>query len=274
VTPCPKQFTHGQVRRWRRVGGLVLAEVEYQPGQRLHRLQHAHARFMLVLRGSLVEQRADDNATHGPSSLLFRPGQEPHSYVVSDAGALCLVVDMDEAWLARAGQHAPVLSRSAEFRGGLLVHLAQRLHGEFQLRDEVSRLAIESLVLGLLAEASRRAAKAHAAGAPVWLLKARAFVDAHFAERLTIAAVALLVGVHPVHLARTFRRVYDTTFSGYVRDVRVAFACRELAGSAAPLSAIAAAAGFCDQSHFTRVFKRYTGQSPAEYRLAAARRSG
>jgi AraC family transcriptional regulator len=270
MTPCAKPFTHGAVRRWRRAGGLVLAEVDYAPGQRLHRLQHARARFMLVLRGALIEQRTDDNTTHGPSTLLFRRAQEPRSYAVSDAGATCLVVDMDDAWLARAGQHAPVLSRSADFRGGLLVHLARRLHGEFQLRDEVSRLAIESIALGLLAEASRRVARDAELAAPAWLLRARALVDAHFAERLTIAAVALIVGVHPVHLARTFRRMYDTTFSGYVREVRVAFACRELAGQA-PLSAIAAAAGFCDQSHFTRVFKQYTGQSPAEYRVAARR---
>jgi len=50
--------------------------------------------------------------------------------------------------------------------------------------------------------------------------------------------------------------------------VRIEFARRELAGSSASLSAIAAEAGFCDQSHFSRLFKQYTGVTPAEYRLA------
>ena len=59
-----------------------------------------------------------------------------------------------------------------------------------------------------------------------------------------------------------------TTFAGYVRHVRIEFARRELAASSASLSAIAAAAGFCDQSHFSRLFKRYTGLTPAEYRVA------
>ena len=120
----------------------------------------------------------------------------------------------------------------------------------------------------MLAEASRRAAKGAGRPAPAWLQQARALVEAHFAEPLTLAAVARRVGVHPVHLARTFRRVHQTTFAAYVRHVRIEFARRELAASIAPLGDIAAAAGFCDQSHFSRLFKRYTGLTPAEYRLA------
>jgi AraC family transcriptional regulator len=120
----------------------------------------------------------------------------------------------------------------------------------------------------VLAEASRRDAKGSERPAPGWLQQARALVDTHFARPLPLVEVAKHVGVHPVHLARTFRRVHRITFAGYVRHVRIEFARRELEASAAPLGDIAAAAGFCDQSHFSRLFKRYTGQTPAEYRLA------
>jgi AraC family transcriptional regulator len=106
---------------------------------------------------------------------------------------------------------------------------------------------------------------------PLWLVQARAFIDAHFAERLALATLAAAVGVHPVHLARTFRRVYRTTIGAYVREARVDFARRRLVATTAPIAAIAAEAGFCDQSHFCRQFKRQIGMSPAEYRAAAAR---
>ena len=263
----PKQFTHGDIVRWRKVGGLLLAEVAYEPGQHIHRHVHPHARFVLVLQGAITEIRGAESQTYGPSTLLFRSAAEPHSYVVSRAGAICLIVDVDDGWYARARQHAPVLAQSAGFRSGFVVHLAHRLYGEFRLRDEVSRLAIESIALGVLAEASRRVARAGERRMPQWLKRARALVERHFAEPLPLAAVAGQVGVHPVHLARTFRRCYDTTFASYVRHLRVEFARRELAGSAASLSDIAIAAGFCDQSHFTRLFKRHTGLTPAEYRL-------
>jgi AraC family transcriptional regulator len=264
----PQDFTHGEIVRWRRVGGLLLAEIAYAPGQRIHRHVHPHARFVLVLHGAITEIRGGETVTYGPSSLLFRSAHEPHSYATSPAGATCLVVDLDDGWYERARKHAPVLERSAAFRGGFVVHLAHRLHGEFRLRDEVSRLAIESIALGVVAEASRSAARAAERSTPTWLRRARAVIDARFTEPLPLATVAEFVGVHPVHLARTFRRFYHTTFAGHVRQLRVEFARRELAASAAPLSAIAAAAGFCDQSHFSRSFKRYTGLTPAEYRLA------
>src|SRR4030095_2085045 len=55
----PRNFTHGEILRWRRVGGLVLAEVKYEPGQRVHRHVHAHARFVLVLAGGLSDVPRD-----------------------------------------------------------------------------------------------------------------------------------------------------------------------------------------------------------------------
>jgi AraC family transcriptional regulator len=269
----PRNLTHGEIRRWRRVGGLVLAEVEYRASQRIPRHLHPHARFVLMLSGEITEVRGgrdagNESRTCRASTLLFRRADEPHAYVVSKAGATCLIVDMDEGWYERARQQAPVLAESAAFRNGFVVHLAHRLHGEFRLRDDVSRLAIESLALGMLAEASRRVAKTAGYTPPAWLQQARALVEQHYAQPLPLAAVAERVGVHPVHLARTFRRCYHTTFGTYVRQVRIEVARRELAASTAPLSAIALAAGFCDQSHFSRLFKQYTGRTPAEYRLA------
>jgi AraC family transcriptional regulator len=104
---------------------------------------------------------------------------------------------------------------------------------------------------------------------PLWLQLAMALIDERFREPLSLATVAKAVGVHPVHLARTFRRVHQTTFAAHVRQLRIDFARRQLVGSA-DLSDIAYASGFCDQSHFSRCFKRHTGLTPAEYRALAA----
>jgi len=262
----PRGFTTGEAICWRRIPGLVLAEVEYEAGERIHHESHSRARFLLVVRGGLMPAETRWAADERAATLFFQPAGERQSYTATRNGATCLILEMEDGWLARAREQAPVLTGATAFRGGLVLHLAHRLYGEFRLRDEVSRLAIESIALGVLAEASRRAAQEERDTAPAWLVRARAFVDRHFAERVLLATVAAMVGVHPVHLARSFRRTYNTTFSGYVRELRVDYARAQLVSTGASLGDIALASGFCDQSHFCRTFKRATGLSPAEYR--------
>ena len=75
-----------------------------------------------------------------------------------------------------------------------------------------------------------------------------------------------LAGVHPSHLAHTFRARLGTSVGEYVRRLRVEWAAERLGDSDAPISAIAIQAGFSDQSHLTREMVRRLGVSPARLR--------
>ena len=76
--------------------------------------------------------------------------------------------------------------------------------------------------------------------------------------------------MHPVHLAREFRRFQRCTIGEYIRQLRIERACRQLHASDEPLATIASAVGFSDQSHFSRTFKRLIGMTPAGYRATFA----
>jgi AraC family transcriptional regulator len=72
--------------------------------------------------------------------------------------------------------------------------------------------------------------------------------------------------VNPAHLCRTFRRYRRRTIGDYVIGLRVQFVCRKLLETRDSLTEIAVEAGFADQSHMTRIFKRVTGVPPGAYR--------
>ena len=99
---------------------------------------------------------------------------------------------------------------------------------------------------------SARVARGEAAGAS-WVFVARDLLRDRFSLSLTRSDIAAAVGVHPVQLARQFRRTFRCSAGEYVRRVRIDVAC-ELLRTSKPLSDIALGAGFSDQSHFSRVF--------------------
>jgi AraC family transcriptional regulator len=86
-----------------------------------------------------------------------------------------------------------------------------------------------------------------------------------FRESLRVRDLAQAAGIHPVHAARIFRRYSGRTPGEYLQHLRVQAACRMIAENNDPLSAVAAQAGFADQSHMNRTFKRIIGTTPGTF---------
>ena len=84
----------------------------------------------------------------------------------------------------------------------------------------------------------------------------------------SLGALAREVGVHPMHLAKGFRRHRGESVGQVLRRLRVEHASRLLARTSDPIVDVAASSGFADQAHLTRVFRRFTGVTPARFRAA------
>jgi AraC family transcriptional regulator len=246
------------------IEGFTFAESAYQPGARLPPHAHENAFFYLVLQGTCAEIYGTRQRVSGPSTLVFHPAGETHSDCWLEGGN-CFHVEVAPAMLERVRSCSPVLDHPAEFRGGLPVWITSRLYQELCRNDDLSPLAMEALALELLVEGSRCPAAPHRPP-PHWFLQVRELIHARFAESLSLHDLAAAGGVHPSHLARGFRQQCHCTIGDYVRQLRVDWSCRELSSTDTPLVQIALAAGFVDQSHFSRTFRRLTGMSPAAYR--------
>jgi AraC family transcriptional regulator len=253
----------GAVTQSRDVGGLLLSETWHLPHARIPPHAHQHAYLCLVREGNYTETYGDRTRTCRPLTLAYHPAEEVHSEQVRDAGVRSFIVELNAAWAERFDERAPALRNPADAHGGPTAFLALRLYREYRLMDAVSPLAIEGLVLEILAELARLATPPRV---PLWLAHARDLIHDRFHENLGLAEISVQVGVHPVYLATAFRRHFRQTMGEYQRQLRVEFACRRLAAGRTPLADIALAAGFADQSHFARVFKRQIGMTPGLYR--------
>jgi AraC-type DNA-binding domain-containing proteins len=102
------------------------------------------------------------------------------------------------------------------------------------------------------------------AASPQALRRVRDFLESHYSERVCLADLAVVAEMSAFHLIRQFRRYYGVAPYGYLELIRVERAKLMLRGGA-PISQVAFATGFSDQSHLTRQFKRVLGVTPGSY---------
>lgn len=95
------------------------------------------------------------------------------------------------------------------------------------------------------------------------------YLGAHFADPLTLDALAAEAAISKFHFVRLFRAKTGKTPHAYLFGLRIAAARRLLATSALPVADVARACGFASAAHFCTAFARAAGATPTAFRQAA-----
>jgi len=101
---------------------------------------------------------------------------------------------------------------------------------------------------------------------PALIRHAKHFIQTYLTEPLSTNVVAKHLHLSADHLSRAFKKTTGVTLKEYVNRARVQRVKQLLANPDARISEAASAAGFRDFAHFNHTFKRYTGQSPRQFR--------
>lgn len=262
----PSGRFYGDTVKAHEIEGFGLTETLYLPHFTIPRHSHERPYFGLILRGTYTENYGKKTRVCKPSMLVYHPSDEKHSQHFSRIGGRLFRIEMSPQRLERLNETVPTQNKSADFEGTFVCHLASRLYQEFCAMDEISPLVIEGLLLEIIGEVSRSSGRSSRHVLPKWLKQARVLIHERSVERLTLSQIAQTVGVHPVYLAREFRRHYRSTVGEYIRQLRIEIACREMIKPSASLAEIAVTCGFYDQSHFSKTFKRVMNTTPRGYR--------
>jgi len=102
---------------------------------------------------------------------------------------------------------------------------------------------------------------------PSWAKELKEIIQDQIDTSITLKQLSKDLDVNPAYLSREFSKYFDNlSFGDYIRKLRIEKAIDYLNNSAYTLTKIAYLTGFSDQSHFTRIFKKYMKVSPSEYR--------
>lgn len=102
---------------------------------------------------------------------------------------------------------------------------------------------------------------------PAWVTELKEIMQDHVDTNITLKQLSKDLDINPAYLSREFSKYFnDLSFGDYIRKLRIEKAIEYLNTSDFSLTKIAYLTGFSDQSHFSRIFKKHTGQNPLSYR--------
>lgn len=226
---------------------------------------HEAAFFSLLLDGRYQETSGELTLDYRPYTIVFHPPMMSHHDVIGEGGARFFIIELTAPWLETIASYGTPIHELCRLDGEDATWLAVRLHQEFARGETAADFTIESLLFELSGWAAGESARLDE-NVPEWLATVETALHEDFERRLNLHHLAALAAVHPTHLARTFRRVHGRSVGDYVTGLRMQRVCRALTETDAPLTDIAADAGYVDQSHLTRVFRELIGTPPARYR--------
>jgi AraC family transcriptional regulator len=247
-------------------GGFDVLISSYRPFESHPYHVHDRPAFVYVIDGEVEVRTPSDSQRCVPASMRLIPAGDRHQTRYGANAAHALVMGIGSERTSDLREHSAVLDSPSYHapRTPATVY-AERVMREMVRNDSATPLAIEALMLELLATGIRKFATVERR-LPAWLTRVRERVDAEFKDRLSLESLALDAGVHPVHLSRTFRRYFGCSIAQYQRALRLEWAAAQLMSGHHPLSRIAVDAGFADHSEFTRRFTEANGVTPSRYR--------
>ncbi len=248
--------------------GARVSEIRFRPNHFCPMHWHKRPSLGIVLKGEISKQFTNSSvaipANDGytlPEGILHSDRFEP--------GSRTVVIELEPTHplsAQRLDVCSQIFERWHRIKDEQLRWLGQRLARELQRPDEAAVLAIDGLIGEVLSVATRAAIDVEESEIPDWLIEARDIARNQINRRVPVAEIADRVGVHPAYLARRFRAEFGVTPGTYARNARLDWAAGQLIESDLPIAELAIQAGFSDQSHFTRAFRRYLDQTPAQYR--------
>jgi AraC family transcriptional regulator len=242
----------------RAAGPFDVAEMAYPPDYRQRSHAHPHSGITLILAGSLEETVARAHERAHALSVVVKPLDTEHANQVGHAGARTLQIRIgshafdDELrllgswrWCHRGAIVREFMQVLRCFRGGAANDM------ETAIFDLIGAARHTIIAMG---------------EPPGWLKQVREHVDALLPATVRVRDVAHSANIHPVYLARQFRRFFGCSVSEYIAARRMQMAAELLSRAQSSLAGAAYDAGYADQSHLTRSFRSSIGVTPQGYR--------
>jgi AraC-like DNA-binding protein len=209
----------------------------------------------------------------GGYNILFLPDLLENEFALLSSVSSFVDFYFIEPFIRKTYQFLPRFSLAVRERSGIRMILEQ-LTAEFQRKQPAYQVLVKTKMIELFIQLSRSYGKQKLA--PVFKTKddeemlgvVRSFIEQHYNQPLSLEQVSRFCSVSASSFKIKFKQHTGLSFVDYRNAIRLKAAEELLARTGDKIIAVAEQVGFRDLSHFNRSFKKKTGMSPREYRLA------
>ena len=147
---------------------------------------------------------------------------------------------------------------------GIMIYDALYNWAKYHKKEKHTQNPTEQLLISILEKYLKQK---NSKGIPVWAKELKELLQDQVDTNISLKQISQGLDINPTYLSREFSKYFDNlSFGEYIRKLRIEKAIGYLNNSTYSLTKIAYLTGFSDQSHFTRIFKKQTGQNPSAYR--------
>lgn len=277
-----ERMSKEQVTFWR---DAALADMEVLKATYVHHAfsRHSHAEYAIGVIEAGVEAfdyRGSGHQAPAGSLVIIHPGEVHTGQAGIEAGWQYRMtyppISLMQQALAELGRSPALVPffPEAVIRDRDIVTQFRQLHRA--LEQGASVLERESRLLWFLSSLIQRYGEMRSPLPPLpsrasqAVAQTQAYLQQHYAEPVSLEALATAVHLSPLKLLRLCRQAWGLPPHRYLIQIRVERA-KDLIAQDMSLSAVAAATGFADQSHLNRHFKRLVGVTPGQYQQGCRR---
>ena len=174
-------------------------------------------------------------------------------------------------WAISAGLSYNIKDDQQLLEKGMLIYDALYSWAKHLQNEKHTQGPIENMLLDVY----KKFLKQKSGKAPAWAKELKEIIQDQIDTNLALSLkeISQSLNVHPSYLSREFSKYFDDlSFGDYIRKLRIEKAMTLLQDPKHSLADIAYLTGFSDQSHFARIFKKTTGQSPLSYRKSQGKK--
>lgn len=250
----------GDILQMREYNGIIASRTSYDGNYNSAFHYHENPHITFIVQGGNLETKKGESTIRNSNDVMFYFSGEWHQTKPTNSNTKNLNLEIDTDFLVNNNISENQIKEAVVKKFDTSFYIVN-MYAELIFNDELTESSVQSILFNLIADRKSKNYQSIE-----WCNRLKQVLNDEWYLNHSLTDLSLKTGVHPVTISKYFPKYFGCTIGDYMRRLRISHSLRLIKDNPESLTEIALKCGFADQSHFTRVFKSYTGLNPLTYR--------